>query len=459
MALTIPSPGHSKLYLFGTGDFWTDPLSSSVSMTSMMSHQYPPLLPLSTEMDMTPPGYVPGYTVPSQQLYSLNTFNVHDQRMSSQKRNMNPKATCQTPDAGPLQPSEPDGQQQQMSTSAEKKRNKLGYHRTSVACGHCRRRKIRCVPAPLDAQGRCINCIRLKKDCSFYPVDQATSSDTRSKQSSRSSAGPNGTSTSSSPATSISIPAEHPKSPFSPTRTQAKPAPASKPIKITNKGGFPVKARLSLVSSAHNQAFEMNSQNPPDWLPADACQSPTSKTGELSPTWRSYPSEISLGAQLSQFTPAPSSSAGWTSGSSESASREDMAWGQYSTPVRSMSFGGEPMSGHHPSQYPPIPSNRQFERRASTLSDVYASSIGGVSGFEAGIGSDLGAASPLSAGVFMPLSNLGSWDQSQTHPNYTYCKAPDLYGVWPLGDGGRGQLQTSDTSQQLASNGSSTGIY
>ncbi|KAF3934349.1 hypothetical protein ABW20_dc0107004 [Dactylellina cionopaga] len=54
----------------------------------------------------------------------------------------------------------------------DKKRNKLGYHRTSVACGHCRRRKIRCILAK-DESGRCSNCIRLKKECSFYPVESA----------------------------------------------------------------------------------------------------------------------------------------------------------------------------------------------------------------------------------------------------------------------------------------------
>ena len=37
---------------------------------------------------------------------------------------------------------------------------------------HCRRRKIRCLVAADDAQGRCENCIRLRKECQFYPVDQ-----------------------------------------------------------------------------------------------------------------------------------------------------------------------------------------------------------------------------------------------------------------------------------------------
>ncbi|KAK5458178.1 hypothetical protein LTS15_004257 [Exophiala xenobiotica] len=66
----------------------------------------------------------------------------------------------------------------QAESAADKKRNKLGYHRTAVACGHCRRRKIRCVPAFDGTAGRCQNCVRLRKDCQFYPVDQQTQSPT-----------------------------------------------------------------------------------------------------------------------------------------------------------------------------------------------------------------------------------------------------------------------------------------
>lgn len=107
----------------------------------------------------------------------------------------------------------------------DKKRNKLGYHRTSVACGqysrcplsplivsqvddklslppvgiftsdvtaglildtvHCRRRKIRCLVAPDDTEGRCENCIRLRKDCQFFPVDQQPPIEKKSRPSSR----------------------------------------------------------------------------------------------------------------------------------------------------------------------------------------------------------------------------------------------------------------------------------
>jgi len=72
-----------------------------------------------------------------------------------------------------------------MSDTDDKKRNKLGYQRISIACAHCRRRKIRCLLAEDDAHSRCQNCIRLKKDCVFYPVDQQSAlegkSDCRTK--------------------------------------------------------------------------------------------------------------------------------------------------------------------------------------------------------------------------------------------------------------------------------------
>ncbi|KAL1311327.1 hypothetical protein AAFC00_001504 [Neodothiora populina] len=69
-----------------------------------------------------------------------------------------------------------------LSPSAlDKRRNKLGYQRISIACGHCRRRKIRCVLAEQDDMGRCQNCIRLKKECVFYPVDSTGGTESRAQ--------------------------------------------------------------------------------------------------------------------------------------------------------------------------------------------------------------------------------------------------------------------------------------
>lgn len=57
-----------------------------------------------------------------------------------------------------------------------------------LTCGpaHCRRRKIRCLLAEGDSQDRCQNCIRLKKECVFYPVDQQQMLDTRSQSGAKS---------------------------------------------------------------------------------------------------------------------------------------------------------------------------------------------------------------------------------------------------------------------------------
>ncbi|KAI9711593.1 MAG: hypothetical protein M1820_002158 [Bogoriella megaspora] len=82
-------------------------------------------------------------------------------------------------------------------TAADKRaRHKLGYQRTSVACGHCRRRKIRCLLAPEDPQGRCSNCIRLKKECNFYPVDQQAPNGPGAPQSVKGDTGSSGATTS-----------------------------------------------------------------------------------------------------------------------------------------------------------------------------------------------------------------------------------------------------------------------
>lgn len=116
------------------------------------------------------------------------------------------------------------------TSMADKRRNKLGYHRTSVACGqcaclferilfldrhglpsivadsglgHCRRRKIRCLLAPGDPRGRCSNCIRLKKECNFYPVDQQPMPEARPRSGSKAEASSSNdaeTPTSASPA-------------------------------------------------------------------------------------------------------------------------------------------------------------------------------------------------------------------------------------------------------------------
>ena len=112
--------------------------------------------------------------------------NQQKRKRSPSKSSMKPNKVIKKSSSTPHM-ARPDGP----GSADEKKRNKLGYHRTSVACGkcptrrqphlrhskltiegHCRRRKIRCVmPDDDHPSGRCSNCIRLKKECNFYPVE------------------------------------------------------------------------------------------------------------------------------------------------------------------------------------------------------------------------------------------------------------------------------------------------
>lgn len=116
------------------------------------------------------------------------------------------------------------------SSLSEKRRNKLGYHRTSVACGmcpctfelygfanlcpavHCRRRKIRCLLASEDPQNRCSNCIRLKKECNFFPVDQQPQNERRPRTGSKmeGQSGAGSVSSSSSPIVTGNRSGDHP---------------------------------------------------------------------------------------------------------------------------------------------------------------------------------------------------------------------------------------------------------
>jgi len=119
----------------------------------------------------------PTDSAPSASYYHTPTLPHSSAGIAKRRKNskvkMSPilKRAASTPQLNGLSVSESGG----LSPSAlDKRRNKLGYQRISIACSHCRRRKIRCVLAEADDMGRCNNCIRLKKECVFYPVDSAT---------------------------------------------------------------------------------------------------------------------------------------------------------------------------------------------------------------------------------------------------------------------------------------------
>lgn len=79
---------------------------------------------------------------------------------------------------------------------------------------HCRRRKIRCIPYVNDPQGRCQNCIRLKKECTFHSVGQEAPPSAMQRPGARIGSGPKIASASTSPVATSHSSAISPNQPF-----------------------------------------------------------------------------------------------------------------------------------------------------------------------------------------------------------------------------------------------------
>lgn len=155
-------------------------------------------------------------------------------------------------------------------TNAEKKRNKLGYHRTAVACVHCRRRKIRCILAMDDPTTRCQNCIRLKKDCQFYPVDQQTAPGKRTRSSSKADESMNESPTPETSPATVGTPWDHSES-YYPAHFQ--PSPVAPDSAGQFSFGNPMlHNENSALSNASYTSLNMYSQSP--WNSTPALTSP-----------------------------------------------------------------------------------------------------------------------------------------------------------------------------------------
>jgi len=296
-----------------------------------------------------------------------------------------------------------------VSPTADKRRNKLGYHRTSVACGHCRRRKIRCQLAPDDPHGRCSQCLRLKKECNFYPVDQQAPSDRTQLSGALKLEVGSGVVSASTPSSprGTQIPESVDEYPNYPQLSSNDP-PRNYPMGLGGEGprGMPHsnggKSRTTTptYNKPHSRTGPMS--NPPYTYPLSV-----NSVGWATPD---YTSETPVSEQLSTES---SSSGYWNSTQSTNSSGYEsapvMAGGQlgstteyyrhpqeqgYGAPTRSMSYGN--IEELIPQQY----SNQQQEyRRPAPYSypplDTSAASLGGpVSGV-------------MSAPVGAPYSNYG----------------------------------------------------
>ncbi|KAG9245697.1 hypothetical protein BJ878DRAFT_337641 [Calycina marina] len=257
-----------------------------------------------------------------------------------------------------------------LALSAEKRRNKLGYHRTSVACGHCRRRKIRCIPAPADPQNRCSNCIRLKKECNFYPVDQQPQPEPR--RGSKTQNGTDGISEASSPSTSSGhFPDIHSAGSYSNLsmppiqdlggsqmkrqRTESF-SPEAKGLPFLRRAPAGPPDLAPVVTSSRN--FEY-SQGVTNWMASDISPGVKSHHGRPPPDsssmyWRGQHQDSPMTPAFSPFTPSGQNLPvqTWPKSQPEPNQRDDASW---PAPHRSMSYnnleGGVTNPHQHPQSY------------------------------------------------------------------------------------------------------------
>ncbi|KAI9721312.1 MAG: hypothetical protein M1812_002474 [Candelaria pacifica] len=258
-------------------------------------------------------------------------------------------------------------------SAAEKRRNKLGYHRTS------------------DPQGRCTNCIRLKKECNFFPVDQQPQPDRRPRTESKAegTSGDGSNSESSSPARASTQGAARtgdfsPYPPLPLNQVQDLGAP-NDPLSASSSSPIGKGWRFPLESTFRRPHLAQIHTAPSVPRPFDFTQG-----AERAPMWNQAPffdRSPAVGPEIPQ--PAHPSSSFWKlaetpvnqslhslhsqhpragSGGSFSLgrSREDIGW---PVPARAMSFS---QIENLPSQYPNRHNSQDQRHR---LEDLYPPSL------------------------------------------------------------------------------------
>lgn len=185
MSFHYPSSSHSNAVMdMSHSNYMSSYPPSTNSTMEVRPLQQPPVpsasyLPAQLQAPLLP---LSAYPPPA-------THSPLAKRRGSLSKALKLRRSHSTPNVRPQGINEPDADS--LGLSGEKKRNRLGYARTNMACGrwylgvpnrrrartaltdlagNCRKRKIRCQPVKDD--GRCSQCIRLKKDCQFYAVDQ-----------------------------------------------------------------------------------------------------------------------------------------------------------------------------------------------------------------------------------------------------------------------------------------------
>lgn len=397
------------------------------------------LQPVQDAMSLTPPDQTSGFshshaadittsttTTPSPtdrlELFQ-GTLTSQDPASQSHANSSKKRRSSKTKTAGELRKSSSTphmrhlaiGTPGEVSPTNNKPRNKLGYHRTSVACGHCRRRKIRCLLAPDDRHGRCSNCIRLKKECNFYPVEHNPDMPPSQSVSSKSnSAVQPATPVSSSPRNPLSGSGDAMgdfRTPFSGPPSAAQPLTYGYPVELENDPHHaPSLNGLPVQQPSYPYPPPIDTQWPPTngFLP--------SSTVAESPSWRHSPSTVNSAYGSESNVSGGHTPAAMSTSSTMSYGHQDGHWAQqpaFQPPSRSMSYGNIEGLQQYPGQGLGI-QNENFRRTSpypypttiDTNSTVHATTT-------------LGSSGPLSAPVAPNNSYYPpAWSSYDTMPNH-----------------------------------------
>lgn len=277
----------------------------------------------------------------------------------------------------------------ELSPTSNKPRNKLGYHRTSVACGHCRRRKIRCLLAPDDPTGRCANCIRLKKECNFYPVEHNPETQRASTTSSKDGH----TAVPSTP--SVSSP-RHPSALTGDRVGEFRPPYAGTPTTQSAGFGYPGESEhdshhtpggMPVQAPSYPYPHPIDTQWPPTstFLPSSTVgESPQSSTSY----WRQSPTTANSTFGSESNVSGGHTPAAMSTSSTMSYGHQENHWNQqqsFQQPTRSMSYGnieglqqpypGQGLGIHHeyPRRTSPYPYPSSIDTNSST---IHATTLG-----------------------------------------------------------------------------------
>ncbi|RCI15521.1 hypothetical protein L249_3533 [Ophiocordyceps polyrhachis-furcata BCC 54312] len=384
-----------------------------------MSYQYmasPPTASNQAGIGITPPGggYRSSFKLPSQDLSAID-------------------ADCKESDGSYEEHKAGDVLRRSFSTPS-------ATQMQETPC-HCRRRKIRCI-ASTEFQNRCVNCIRLKKECSFYPVDQQPGAESRSRGPPRQTAGSSVASTNSSPAVGTASPGEMTSHHHGHTSVSSKVQPCGDDFYSQDvKGHFMQcgNGNLELTFTAASQYAFANRPSSTKWM-ADASSASIPKPESINNMpWHSYAAESPISAQFSPYAQSSAASTTWVP---ELSSHDELAWLDFTPPARSMSLSGESTGSQPTAQYLSVGQGQPFDGRQSALSDMYPQHhFGQMAGMD-GSGPIVAATLPSNAEQQPP------WQQQQQPPQLLsqsqtpYAKeAASLFDNW--------QYDKADGPQQL----------